>query len=238
MHTRNLLLVFVFSLYLAACGHIDMPLPTAIPASLTPAASQTPVPPTSTNTNTPLPPTETPVPPTSTPAVVPWTYAFPVWPLRYVSYAEGYKGHGYPAIDIFAPAGYEFRAVTDGVVEFVSYEDKWDPATDDPALRSGLAVAIIGDDGWRYYGSHLSAIAKGISPGLRVSAGQLLGSIGETGNARGRGTHLHFGISHPTFPQDWKVRRGEVDPLTYLDAWKNGENLTPILPKDDTPTPN
>jgi peptidoglycan LD-endopeptidase LytH len=115
-------------------------------------------------------------------------------------------------------------------VEFVSYEDKWDPATDDPALRSGLAVAIIGDDGVRYYGSHLSAIAVGIKPGLRVSSGQLLGTVGETGNARGRGIHLHFGISHPTFPEDWKVRRGEVDPLTYLDAWKKGENLTPILP--------
>jgi murein DD-endopeptidase MepM/ murein hydrolase activator NlpD len=143
------------------------------------------------------------------------------------TYGEGVTAHGYPATDIFAPAGTKFVAVTDGVVEFVSYQDRWNPEKDDPALRSGLAVAIIGNDGARYYGSHLLAIASGVHTGLRVSAGQLLGYVGASGNAEGKLSHLHFGISHPTFPEDWLTRRGEIDPFPYLKAWESGVNLTP-----------
>jgi len=93
--------------------------------------------------------------------------------------------------------GTKFVAVTNGVVNFVSYKDTWDPAHDDPAVRGGLSVAIIGDDGLRYYGSHLSAIAAGIAPGVRVKAGQLLGLVGNSGDARTTLSHLHFGISRP-----------------------------------------
>ncbi len=108
--------------------------------------------------------------------------------------------------------------------------DEWKPNNPDPAKRSGLAVAIIGDDGVRYFGSHLSRVAAGIVPGLRVEPGQLLGYVGSSGDARDRESHLHFGISHPTFPDDWKTRRGEVDPYDYLLAWKQGHNFTPKLP--------
>ena len=121
-------------------------------------------------------------------------------------------------------------AVTNGIVDFVSYEDNWDPELDDAALRGGLCVAMIGNDGVRYYGSHLSAIASGISQGVRVSAGQILGYVGHTGNARNVESHLHFGISAPTFPEDWRVRRGKIDPFPYLEAWRDGKNITPLLP--------
>jgi murein DD-endopeptidase MepM/ murein hydrolase activator NlpD len=120
--------------------------------------------------------------------------------------------------------------VTSGVVDFVSYKDLWDPNHDDPALRGGLSVAILGDDGLRYYGSHLSAIAAGIAPGVRVTAGQALGLVGNTGDARTTTSHLHFGISRPTTPDDWKARRGQVDPFPYLQAWRDGHNVTPPLP--------
>jgi murein DD-endopeptidase MepM/ murein hydrolase activator NlpD len=120
--------------------------------------------------------------------------------------------------------------VTDGVVEFVSGTDSWDPDHPNSAERSGLAVAIIGKDGIRYYGSHLSGIAPGIVTGVQVKAGQLLGYVGASGDAVGKTSHLHFGISHPTTPDDWKTRRGEVDPFPYLNAWKEGINWTPTLP--------
>jgi len=105
----------------------------------------------------------------------------------------------------------------------------WDPALDDGAMRGGLSVAIVGDDGVRYYGSHLSRIADGIAPGVRVTAGQLLGLTGKTGDARYTDAHLHFGISHPTTPGDWAVRRGEIPPYDYLRAWQRGEDVTPVL---------
>jgi peptidoglycan LD-endopeptidase LytH len=176
--------------------------------------------------------TPTPAPtiiPSPTTTMVPWVYIFPVQPLDFhVSYLEGTSAHGYPAIDIFAPPGFEYVAVTAGTVEFVSFKDTWDARVDDPAARGGIAIAIIGEDGLRYYGSHLSRIADGISPGMQVAAGQVLGYIGESGNARGRGSHLHFGISRPTYPEDWKIRRGEINPFPYLNAWAAGLHVTPF----------
>ena len=159
---------------------------------------------------------------------MPHRYIFPVRSTGKVRYGQFH--HDYPATDIFCPVGSEFLAVIDGVVDYVSREDVWDPATDDGAERGGLSVAIAGDDGVRYYGSHLSQVADGIEPGVRVIAGQVLGLTGKSGNARFTDPNLHFGISRPTTPEDWKVRRGTVSPYTYLRAWQRGENVTPKLP--------
>jgi murein DD-endopeptidase MepM/ murein hydrolase activator NlpD len=90
-----------------------------------------------------------------------------------------------------------------------------------------LSVSVIGADGVRYYGSHLSAIATGIQPGAAVSAGQLLGKVGKSGDAKYVASHLHFGISWPTGPNVWWVRRGEVGPQPYLDAWRDGRQKSP-----------
>ncbi len=199
---------------------------TAITRTIAPEISNT-----FTATNSPTPTLV--VTPTTT--LNPYPYVFPVKPERSVDYAEGSAAHGYPAIDIFAPVGWEYVAVTDGVVEYISYEDLWDPATDDPGARGGIAIAIIGDDGLRYYGSHLSKIVDGIETGQYVTARQLLGYIGESGNAQGTVSHLHFGISRPTYPEDWKIRRGEIDPFPYLNAWAAGINITP---RYSTATPN
>ena len=154
-------------------------------------------------------------------------HVFPVQSDGKVSYGRFH--HDYPAADIFCPIGSVFVAVTDGVVDFVSREDVWDPKVNDGATRGGLAVAIVGDDGVRYYGSHLSQVADGIAPGVRVVAGQQLGLTGKSGDARYTDAHLHFGISHPTTPDDWEVRRGEIAPYDYLRAWQRGENITPDL---------
>jgi murein DD-endopeptidase MepM/ murein hydrolase activator NlpD len=135
------------------------------------------------------------------------------------------------ATDIFAPVGSVFVAVTSGVIQGVSRADEWNPDVDDGATRGGLFVALLGDDGVRYYGSHLSTVAEGIAAGVRVTAGQPLGEVGVSGSARDTPPHLHFGISRPTPLQDWEVRRGEVDPVPYLDAWRAGDTTaTPILP--------
>jgi len=175
----------------------------------------------------PRPPASQPAPPTPAAPQEARRYVFPVQGAR-VEY--GASHHDYPATDIFCPVGSLFVAPTDGVVDFVSSADEWDPGRDDPALRGGLSVAIVGDDGVRYYGSHLSAVADGIVVGARVAAGQTLGLTGKSGNARTTPPHLHFGISRPTTPDDWAVRRGEVPPFPYLRAWAAGESVTPELP--------
>lgn len=154
-------------------------------------------------------------------------YVFPIFPVEDATYQCGH--HDYPAIDIAAPEGSQFLAVTSGEIDFVQHTDEWSGLTDDPVTRGGLSIALVGDDGVRYYGSHLSRIEEGIRAGVRVKAGQVIGATGTSGNAVGTIPHLHFGISHPTRPSDWIVRRGEVDPCEYITAWAAGEPLTPDL---------
>ena len=152
-------------------------------------------------------------------------YVFPVAGCE-VNYARAH--HDYAATDILAKAGCKFVAPINGVVDEVNRTDIWSGKTNLGIDRGGLYVSIIGEDGVRYYGSHLRSIPASIQPGVVVKAGRLLGAIGSTGSARGTAPHLHFGISWPTPLQTWWVRRGEVLPWKYLDAWKAGKDLSPV----------
>ena len=152
-------------------------------------------------------------------------YVFPVAGCE-VNYVRAH--HDYAATDILAKAGCKFVAPINGVVDEVNRTDIWSGKTNLGIDRGGLYVSIIGEDGVRYYGSHLRSIPASIQPGVIVKAGRLLGAIGSTGSARGTAPHLHFGISWPTPPQTWWVRRGEVLPWKYLDAWKAGKDLSPV----------
>lgn len=152
-------------------------------------------------------------------------YVFPVADCT-VNYAHAH--HDYAATDILAKKGCKFVAPINGVVDEVNRTDLWSGKTNLGIDRGGLYVSIIGDDGVRYYGSHLRTIPASIQPGVLVLAGRLLGTVGTTGSARGTASHLHFGISWPTPADTWWVRRGEVLPWKYLDAWKKGKDLSPV----------
>jgi murein DD-endopeptidase MepM/ murein hydrolase activator NlpD len=152
-------------------------------------------------------------------------YLFPIADCA-ANYARAH--HDYAATDILTKAGCKFVAPIDGVVDEVSRTDNWSGKTNLGIDRGGLYVSIIGTDGVRYYGSHLRSIPASIQPGVAVKAGRLLGTVGTTGSARGTAPHLHFGISWPTPADTWWVRRGEVLPWKYLDAWKAGKDLSPV----------
>ena len=165
---------------------------------------------------------------TSTTARKPSHYVFPVQPVASCNVHYGHFHHDYPATDIFSKKGCRFVASTDGVVTEVSRTDRWDSATDLGAVRGGRSVAMLGDDGVRYYGSHLERVDDAVGPGKRVRAGQLLGLIGNSGDARFVPTHLHFGLSWPTRTGIWWVRRGMVYPWPFLDSWRAGGNRSPL----------
>ena len=151
-------------------------------------------------------------------------YQFPVTGCE-VNFVRAH--HDYAASDILAKAGCKFVAPIDGVIDEVSRVDTWSGKVNLGITRGGRSVSLIGVDGVRYYGSHLRSIPSNIVPGLAVKAGQTLGSIGSSGSARGTSPHLHFGISWPTAADIWWVRRGEVLPWKYLNAWKEGKDLSP-----------
>jgi murein DD-endopeptidase MepM/ murein hydrolase activator NlpD len=99
-------------------------------------------------------------------------------------------------IDILAPRGTTVLSASDGVVSSVAVNDVggkvvwvWDPSRD-------LSL---------YY-AHLDT--QGVSSGARVRAGDALGTVGNTGNARTTVPHLHFGI--------YDRRAGPIDPMPFV----------------------
>lgn len=161
----------------------------------------------------------------ASPAQAAPTYLFPISGCE-ANYARAH--HDYAATDILTKAGCKFVAPIAGVVDEVNRVDLWKSPPNLGIDRGGLYVSIIGVDGVRYYGSHLRSIPASIQPGVTVKAGRLLGAVGSTGSARGTAPHLHFGISWPTTADIWWVRRGEVLPWKYLDAWRKGRDLSPV----------
>lgn len=91
--------------------------------------------------------------------------------------------------------------------------------------RSGYYVVIAHDNGWSSWYMHLNndrnrddgrggpatAYAPGLAVGQRVEAGQLIGFVGDSGNAEGTAPHTHFELH---------IDGRTVDPYPYLvDAW-------------------
>ncbi|MDM4721455.1 M23 family metallopeptidase [Micromonospora sp. WMMA1363] len=150
-----------------------------------------------------------------------------VFPVRARSIAYHPTHSVYPGTDIFADCGEPVVAVTEGTVLEVSRVDRFDRRGPLGPWNGGLSVSLLGDDGVRYYGSHLTEVTAGIDSGVRVRAGQQLGTVGRTGNANNV-CHLHFGVSPPcTGRNDWWIRRGVVWPAPYLDAWRRGVDRAP-----------
>ena len=151
-----------------------------------------------------------------------------VFPVRASNVAFHPTHAKYPATDLFADCGEPVVATTSGVVLEVSLRDRYVEGSPDGPDNGGLSVSLLGDDGVRYYGSHLSRVLTGIRAGVRVVAGQELGRLGRTGHANGV-CHLHYGISPPCARVgDWKVRRGVIWPVTYLRSWRDGGRKSPV----------
>lgn len=194
------------------------------PAAPLAGASTSPTPPSPSIAPSPPAASKRPAP-TTQPKPVP-RYAFPVQPLSHVRFSRAH--HHYPATDIFARCGDSYRAVTSGEVVDAERVDRWQVSVNSGVTRGGLSVTLLGDDGVRYYGSHLVSVDPTVAIGRRVVVGQPLGRVGSTGSARGTGCHVHFGISPPCGSADWFNRRGLVYPWTYLESWRAGGQLSPV----------
>ncbi|MBY0375269.1 MAG: M23 family metallopeptidase [Bryobacteraceae bacterium] len=88
------------------------------------------------------------------------------------------------AIDIMRPIGDPLYAVVDGVVQQIA----WSP-------RGGLSIYLVDREGeYRFFYCHLSKYAAGLKNGSVVQRGDLIGYVGNSGNARYSAPHLHFEI--------------------------------------------
>jgi murein DD-endopeptidase MepM/ murein hydrolase activator NlpD len=113
----------------------------------------------------------------------------------YGSPREGQRSHA--GNDIFAKRGTPVVAGVDGHIRTVS------------GGRAGLGYYLDGVDGVTYYGAHMNELA--VSNGQAVKRGEVLGTVGSTGNAAGTPPHLHF-----------EVKPGggtSIDPYALLRTW-------------------
>ena len=152
-------------------------------------------------------------PPDVTPKLTAGGYVFPVYgPSSFVDTFGSARGdissgwhHG---DDIFAPLGAPILAVAAGTVFSVGWNSV-----------GGNRLWLRDGQGNLFYYAHLSAFTPLAVNGNKVNAGDVLGFVGNTGDAQGTPFHLHFEI-HPVGLLG-EGYDGAVNPTSYLTAWKH-----------------
>ena len=114
--------------------------------------------------------------------------------------------------DIFGSLGQPLVACTDGIVFSVGFNK-----------IGGNRLWIVDKAGNQFYYAHLSAFAINAVNGAHVKAGQVIGFMGNTGDAEGTPVHLHFEIRPVSFL--YLGYDGAVAPTPYLDAWQHQQDL-------------
>jgi murein DD-endopeptidase MepM/ murein hydrolase activator NlpD len=107
-------------------------------------------------------------------------------------------GRTHQGNDVFASRGTPVIAIEDGRVVRMNTQDQG---------LGGLTVTYRSSDGSEWYNAHLHTIASGLTVGSSVSAGDTIGTVGNTGNARTTPPHLHLGR---------KVNGGWVNPYPTI----------------------
>ena len=108
-------------------------------------------------------------------------------------------GRSHEGIDIMAERGTKVYSATEGLVADLRNNN-----------LGGKVIWILGPSGsWHYY-AHLDGHKRGLNVGDYVHKGDLIGYVGNTGNARATAPHLHYGIYLNG------KGRGAVNPYSYL----------------------
>lgn len=94
---------------------------------------------------------------------------------------------GHQGNDVMAARGVPVRAVADGTIKRLTRTETG---------LGGIWIWLRDTAGNEYYFAHLNTITDGVEIGTTVTAGQVIGTVGNTGDARYGATHLHFEI-HP-----------------------------------------
>jgi murein DD-endopeptidase MepM/ murein hydrolase activator NlpD len=115
--------------------------------------------------------------------------------------------------DIFAAAGTPVLAVADGTLHTIGF-----------TKIGGYRLWLRDTLGNQFYYAHLSAYSPLAVEGRSVQAGDVLGFVGDTGDAEGGTPHLHFEI-HPAAMAGLGYD-GVVAPYSILLAWRRADDIS------------
>jgi hypothetical protein len=127
----------------------------------------------------------------------------------FVSEGDPYAGGQHRGIDIGAPTGSDVHSAARGVVAFAGR-----------LPRQGLCLTVRTEDGWSVTLVHLGSI--GLPVGTEVSEGDVVGTIGPSGEPEGTEPYVYLGIRLTADPN------GYVDPLTLLPPRQAPEQVPPV----------
>jgi hypothetical protein len=108
---------------------------------------------------------------------------------------------GHKGIDIFAPKGTPVVSCVSGVVDKIRKNSK----------VGGNTITIRDNNGLNFYYAHMDTLNPQIKKGDFISSGILIGTVGDSGNAKGTYPHLHFSIYDKR-----GYNRGNIDPWPFL----------------------
>ena len=150
---------------------------------------------------------------TMTPKLGETGYVFPVYGNSsffdtFGAFRADVPGNWHHGDDIFAALGAPVLAVAHGTVFSVGWN-----------RVGGWRLWLQDDRGNEFYYAHLSAYSPLAVDGAVVNAGDVLGFLGDSGDAEGTPYHLHFEI-HPVGLLGIGYD-GAVDPTTYLHGWRH-----------------
>ena len=114
-------------------------------------------------------------------------------------------GRSHQGVDIFAQRGTPVLSATEGIVIRTGNNE-----------LGGQVINVLGPGRQVHYYAHLDRYG-GFKPGDYVYPGNILGYVGNTGNARNTPPHLHYGIYDPV--------RGAINPWPVLGS--HAENTRP-----------
>jgi len=115
------------------------------------------------------------------------------------------EGREHQALDIAAPQGTAVLATTDGSVIKLFQSDK-----------GGITLYELDPSGrYVYYYAHLMRYADGIEEKKQLRRGEVIGYVGDTGNAGAGNYHLHFAILKVTSPGKWSGGEA-INPFSFL----------------------
>jgi transglycosylase-like protein/peptidase M23-like protein len=163
---------------------------------------------------------KSPPPQAATPTLGGGPYVFPVYgPVQFsdtfgAARADVSWHHG---DDIFAPLGSPILAVADGTLFSVGWNQ-----------IGGNRFWLRDREGNYFYYAHLAAFSTLAVDGAKVHAGDVIGFVGNTGDAAGTPYHLHFEV-HPVSLLGLGYD-GAVNPSTYLLRWQRARDLGAAVP--------